>query len=266
MRRRLLFLPAVLLTLALMGGACSDDDDAGPDATPTAETTTTVAADQSDDGETDTVPDSGVEVTAEVVEFSTPDGVLLEGTLYGEGPDGIVLAHMRGADRSTWEPFAEVAAADGFRVLAFDFRGYGGSEGETDTSLDVDLTSAVEHLQGEGVDSVVVMGASMGGTATVNVASELDLGGIVSLSAPAEFQGLPALGVAADVEEPTMFISAADDQPYADAAQAMSELTPDLRRLSIVDGSAHGTNLFAEHEEDLNVWLLGFAADPANYS
>ena len=249
---------AVFVAMSLLAGACSDDDD-GDSASPpeTAEATATTAPD----------PAAGFET--EIVEFSTPDGVALEGSLFSPadgGGTGIVLAHMRGVDRSTWEPFAGAAATEGFRVLTFDFRGYGGSEGEPDTSLDVDLNAAVEHLRSEGVDGVVVMGASMGGTATINVASKLDLDGIVSLSAPAEFQGLPALDVAADVEEPTMFIAAADDQPYADSADAMAELTPDLRRLSVVDGSAHGTNLFAEYEEDMNGWLLGFAADPAGYS
>ena len=266
MHRRLLPVTALLFALALVAGACSGDDDTGQDAAPADETTTTAVPDDGEAHSTTTAPGSEVAVQAEVVEFSTPDGVVLEGTIYGEGADGVVLAHMRGADRSTWEPFAEVAAADGFRVLAFDFRGYGGSDGETDTSLDVDLTAAVEHLRSEGVDSVVVMGASMGGTATINVASKLDLDGIVSLSAPAEFQGLPALDVAADVEEPTMFIAAADDQPYADAATEMSDAAPNLRRRSIVDGSAHGTNLFNDYEEDMNGWLLGFAADPDGYS
>jgi pimeloyl-ACP methyl ester carboxylesterase len=240
MHDRVLRLPALLLALALVAGACSGDDDPASTTLPSVET--------------------------EVVEFRTTDGVLLEGTIYGEGADGIVLAHMRSADRSTWEPFAEVAAGNGFRVLTFDFRGYGDSEGERDTLLDVDLTAAIEHLERNGVENVVVMGASMGGTAAINVASELDLAGIVSLSAPAAFQGLSALDVASNVEEPAMFIAAADDQPYADDATAMAAAAADTRRLNIVDGRAHGTILFADYPDDMNGWLLGFAGDPAGYS
>ena len=254
MRLPVRFALSLGLALALVAGACSGDDDSATSAD-TALSATPVPS-------TEAATSADVEVT----EFSTPDEVLLEGTLYGEGPDGIVLAHMRGTDRSTWAPFAEEAAAAGFRVLTFDFRGYGGSEGERDTLLDVDLTAAVDHLERHGVESVVVMGASMGGTAAVNVASKLDLAGIVALSAPAGFQGLSALDVASNVEEPAMFIAAADDQPYADDAAAMAAAAADTRRLNIVDGRAHGTTLFADHPDDMNGWLLGFAGDPAAYS
>ncbi len=168
---------------------------------------------------------------------------------------------MRGADRSTWEPFAATAAGNGFRVLTFDFRGYGGSDGERDTMLDVDLTAAVEHLQREGSESVMVMGASMGGTAAINVASKLDLAGAASLSAPAEFQGIPALDVADDVDEPLLLVVAEDDEPYAGAGVSISAAAPD-GRLEILDGGAHGTNLFADHPNDLTMELLAFAGDP----
>lgn len=105
------------------------------------------------------------------------------------------------------------------------------------------------------------MGASMGGTATINVASKLDLAGAASLSAPAEFQGLPALDVAAEVEEPLLLVVAEDDQPYAGATESISQIAPD-NRLEALEGGAHGTNLFSDHPEDLTIALLSFAADP----
>lgn len=257
MRRPSPVLAALLLTLALVASACSDDDTGESSPAPTTAASETDPADAS----ATSVPGGGGTTQSEVVEFSTSDGVLLEGTVYGEGSDGIVLAHMRGADRSTWEPFAQDAAADGFRVLTFDFRGYGGSGGERDTLLDVDLTAAVEYLQREGAESVIVMGASMGGTATINVASKLDLAGAASLSAPAEFQGLPALDVADDVDEPLLLVVAEDDEPYAGAAASILDAAPD-GRLEVFDGGAHGTNLFSEYSDDLTAELLIFAGDP----
>ncbi len=253
--------------LVLVG--CGDDDDTA--ATGVAETTTstTDTVGSADTGRAPPATDDGAP-GEQIVQISTVDGKTLEGSVYGDGPRGIVLAHMRGADRSTWTGFAQAAAAAGFRVLAFDFRGYGGSTGTVDTELDVDLTAAIEYLTAAGVDDVVVIGASMGGTATINVASKLDLAGAATLSAPAEFLGLPALDVAGDIDEPLLVIAAADDQPYADDATAISDAIIDAGADSgvtrfIVDGSHHGTNLFADHAEDITGWLLDFAADPENF-
>ena len=88
----------VSVLLALVASACSGDDEA---ATAT------------------TLPAGGGAFESDVVEFSTPDGAGLVGTEFspgdgGGGTEGIVLAHMRGVDRSTWTPFAEVAAGNGF--------------------------------------------------------------------------------------------------------------------------------------------------------
>ena len=44
----------------------------------------------------------------------------------------------------------------------------------------------------------------------------------------------------------------------------MAEIAPDIR-LETLDGSAHGTNLFSEHGDDLTIELLAFAGDPAAY-
>lgn len=236
-----------------MAAACGGDDasEALPE-TPTA----TVAAPTTAPA---TNPDQPGE---ELVRFTTPDGEELEGTVYGDGPVGIVLAHMRGRERSTWTTFARAAAAEGHRVLTFDFRGYGGSTGTADTQLDFDLIAAVGYLASSGVSNVVAIGASMGATAVVNVAAQVDLAGAVSLSAPADFQGLPALAVAAQVAEPLLIISAENDQPYAAAAVQLDAQAP-ATQLQIFTGNAHGTNLFGDHQEALTALLLDFVADRA---
>jgi len=203
---------------------------------------------------------SGQSAAEESLRFLTPDNQELAGTLFGAGTRGIVLAHMRGRDESTWFDFARTAAGNGFFVLTFSFRGYGDSSGERDTDLDVDLIAAVHLLQSRGAADVVVMGASMGGTATVNVAARLALAGAVSLSAPADFIGLAALDVANQITEPLLVVAARKDQPYADAAAAMSDAAP-AARLQIFEGNAHGTNLFGDYQVELTNLLLEFASE-----
>lgn len=128
MRRRARVLAALFLAFALVVTACSGDDDSAEPAdadtrSPAGAPTTGAPDGDGDDSTATTLPASSGDFEAEEVEFSTPDGVLLAGTMFGPGTSGggIVLAHMRGADRSTWEPFAEVAASNGFRVLTLTF-------------------------------------------------------------------------------------------------------------------------------------------------
>ena len=247
-RRSLLAVGAVLL---LVAGACSGDDDTAESPDPTSTPTDVVEAEPTP------------AVGTEVVRFTTSDGEQLEGTAYGTGPRGLVLAHMRSRDRSTWDAFATAAAAEGIHVLTFDFRGYGASTGARDTALDTDLAAAVELLRSRGATRIVVAGASMGGTAAINVAARLDLAGVVSLSAPADFGALPALDVAADVGEPMLIVTAEGDQPYADTAVALAEAAP-VSQLQILGGRAHGTNLFADHDLVLTESMLSFIVDRLN--
>ncbi|MGC2444752.1 MAG: hypothetical protein WA409_15285, partial [Candidatus Binatus sp.] len=64
------------------------------------------------------------ELGGEHVSFTTSDGVLLRGHLYGSGSTGVILAHMYPADQSDWTDFAQVLAAHGYQALTFDFRGF----------------------------------------------------------------------------------------------------------------------------------------------
>lgn len=271
---------AVAAALVLVVGACSTgtdeavDDATAPDASAAAaESSDDAATDgQSDDAGGESAPATDGESDAAggegaidagpagmPVRFATPDGQELAGTMYGDGPTGVVLAHMRGRDQGTWAEFAADAAAAGHRVLTFDFRGYGQSTGTRDTELTTDLRAAIALMAGEDINRLVVIGASMGGTAAVNVAADAELAGVVTLSAPANFRGLEAAGVAVDVGEPLLAIAAEDDVPFADDARAIADaaLTPTLQ---ILPGASHGTDLFADHGDALTDLLLEFIA------
>ncbi len=277
------WLPVALATALLVAACGGDTDDTDPQADAPAQAPTSqadnavdaagedseppvdapteqaVSPDSEDEASDAPEPTSAPAAGPTISRFETPDGETLEAAVFGDGDVGIVLAHMRGRDKTTWYGFAESAAQSGYRVLAFDFRGYGGSTGEQDTDLDVDLIAAVEFLRSQGVSSTVVMGASMGATATVNVASRLDLAGAVSLSAPGNFIGLEATGVASGIAEPLLLVAAENDQPYADAAVEIDSLASSAQ-LQIFAGNAHGTNLFAEYDGELTQLLLDFVA------
>ncbi len=63
----------------------------------------------------------------ETITIRTQDGANIAAQLYGSGPRGVVLAHGGRFTKEDWVPQADFLAAHGFRVLAFDFRGFGES-------------------------------------------------------------------------------------------------------------------------------------------
>ena len=130
---------------------------------------------------------------ARPVSFSTEDGLVIHGRLFGQGDIGVALAHMYPADQTSWWQFAELLAKEGYMALAFDFRGYRESGGNRDIGLiDRDVEAALEFLMDQGASTVFLIGASMGGTAALKVAAKKGdaVAGVVSLSAPVEFRGI----------------------------------------------------------------------------
>jgi len=187
------------------------------------------------------------------VSFRTDDGVRLAGRLFGEGRTGVVLAHMLPADQSSWFPFARELAQRGYLVLTFDFRGYcpggdaGCSEGEREIAeIWRDVEAAVAFLRARGASRVALVGASMGGTASLVAASHLGeaVAAVVALSAPVEIEGLAAeRDVLAGVVAPTLLVAGERDGTAAEAAEALGAGVAGPARVEILPGGEHGTEL-----------------------
>jgi pimeloyl-ACP methyl ester carboxylesterase len=188
---------------------------------------------------------NGAPPPGETVRFTTEDGVELAGEIRGSGEVGVVLAHMFPADRTSWAEFAQALADRGYTTLAFDFRGYGDSGGTKDIpELWRDVEAAVAEVRARGVRQVAVIGASMGGTAALIAASRQDLGAVITLSAATTFMGLQAPDeVLGAIDEPKLFIAAEGDSAAAATAQTLFTSTPGAKRIEIVTGSDHGTDL-----------------------
>jgi pimeloyl-ACP methyl ester carboxylesterase len=243
------FLGVALATSAVFVTACSQDQATG----------TTQSAPTS--APLDTTSTAPTLPGTQAVTFVTEDGLTLSGTLFGSGTRGVALAHMFPADQTSWSPTAQRLAQEGFLVLTFDFRGYGRSEGNKEIQyLDRDVTAAVQYLRAAGAWEVVLVGASMGGTAALKAADRLQmlssirLAGVVTLSAPEQFKGLSATDAVPRLVVPLLFIAAQGDTGAAGARQR-EELSGNTGDLQIVGGSAHGTDLFESAEAE-QVWQL----------
>jgi pimeloyl-ACP methyl ester carboxylesterase len=183
-----------------------------------------------------------------------PQGAELSARVAGRGPVTLVLAHGAGTDMSSWYAAMDDFAGAGYRVVAFDARGVGDSEGEftTDPAARAeDIEAVVRDSRRKGATKVVVMGSSLGSAAMLEAAGRDDLAAIVGVS-PAS---IPA-GAGA-VTEPAFFVaSRGDTGPAANAR----ELGKRFRRPArIVDGSIHGADLFADHPEAIRA-VLAFLA------
>jgi pimeloyl-ACP methyl ester carboxylesterase len=147
-----------------------------------------------------------VSLADKTVSFRTPAGASLAGYLLGTGGTGIVLAPQRREDSCSFVQYAQVLAGRGYRVLAFDFTGEGGSSAATAAAtLSSDVVAAVEYLRSQGVTRVVLLGTSRGGTAAVVAAAATPpIAGVVSVSGPALFSGEDARAAAAKARAPAL--------------------------------------------------------------
>lgn len=198
---------------------------------------------------------------AKGVSFATADGIELRGFIFGNSELGVVLAHMYPADQTSWFDFAAELATQSYQALTFDFRGYGESQGSKDIAhIDRDVVAAVHAIGRAGAKRIVLVGASMGGTASLMAAAQLtspsaapesgpELRGVVTLSAPVEFRGLSARQAVSALSLPMLFV-AADGDVGAQNARELAKLTSNRGDLLIVPGDEHGTNLLLGPSRD----------------
>ncbi len=191
---------------------------------------------------------SGVTAAQQVTTFPTEDGGLIYADLYGKGTRGVVLAHGGQFTKESWRDQARALAAHGFRVLAFDFRGFGRSRGPGQADFDTapfqkDVIAAVHYLKAQGAAAVSVVGGSFGGGAAGDASTEW----------PGEIDRIVFLGAAPNLPADkltcrSLFIVARDDAsedgPRLPGIRAQYERAPNPKKLIVLDGSAHAQFIF----------------------
>jgi len=197
------------------------------------------------------------------VTFTTDDGVTLAGRLFGpdDATAGVVLAHMLPADQSSWFDFAQRLGSMGYRALTFDFRGYcpggdaGCSEGERAISgIWQDVLAAKEFLMSKGATRVALVGASMGGTASLVAAAEVptEVDAVITLSAPVSIEGLTAGPETVQASgAANLFMAGDGDTTAADAATTFYDESLQPKKLEILTTSDHGTDLLTGNQGEI---------------
>ena len=189
------------------------------------------------------------------VSFLAADGTKLVGHFFGNGPTAVILGHQSNGSLCDWLSYARRLARLGYTAFAIDFRGHGLSQtraGAAGNRLARDLDAAVKLVRARGSGKVFLVGASMGGIASLvagaNVKPRVD--GVVSVSAPARFMGMNATATAPRLRVPVLYLAAeADDNAgydfSADAREMYAATAAADKRLRILPGSQHGVALVA---------------------
>jgi fermentation-respiration switch protein FrsA (DUF1100 family) len=133
------------------------------------------------------------------VKLRTSDGLELGAWLFPPGAPingmTVLVANGNAGDRSLRTPLARALAREGFGVLLFDYRGYGGNPGHpSEEGLARDVRAAYRFLtEAEGMrrDNLIYFGESLGAAVVTELATEYPPGGLV-LRSP--FTDLAAVG------------------------------------------------------------------------
>jgi len=252
----------LVVFLALLLAACGGKEEApvsptgSPGASPTLATLPTPGAAGA--------PTVAPPVTGIPVSFTTEDNVTIKGRLFGSGETAVVFAHMFPNDQQAWWGFASEVAGQGYAALTFDFLGYGETGGTKDIAhIDRDLAAAVRYLREEGYKRVILVGASMGGTAALKVAARDEFKGlvvgVVAVSAPQAFQGLVARDDVPNIKAPMLFVASQDDGVAFESLEAFYDTATGPKQQQVYSGNAHGTGLLqSEHAAEFKALLLDF--------
>jgi pimeloyl-ACP methyl ester carboxylesterase len=221
------FMLGLLVASAGCGGG--DGDEARPTTSPSGASATAAAAPC---GEED----------AEAVRLTTEGGAELEAALVGDGEVGVVLGHQLRSDFCSWVPFAKQLAEHDMRALAINF---------VSTAIDEDMVAGALELRRRGAERIILVGASMGGTAALVAAGESDVAGVAALSAPRQFGGLDALPSVRRLEMPALFLVGEQDTSFArDARQLYRATRSSDKDLVVTTGFEHGTDLLQDPEAE----------------
>jgi pimeloyl-ACP methyl ester carboxylesterase len=144
--------------------------------------------------EANTVIDGASDVSLE-----TSDGLALGAWFVPAGAPSndmtVLVANGNAGDRSLRAPLAQALAEEGFRVLLFDYRGYGGNPGHpSEDGLARDVRAAYRFLveqEDMAPERLIYFGESLGAAVVTELSSEHPPGGLV-LRSP--FTDLAAVG------------------------------------------------------------------------
>jgi esterase/lipase len=200
--------------------------------------------------------------------LTTEDKIQLAAT-YEQGTNNkaVILLHMLGDDRSSYDELTTYLNYNSYTVLAIDFRGHGESELDYTTFTDedwqlllYDVKASTTFLEEEGYTQIAVIGASIGANAGFNhavVDERIDMG--IFLSAGSEYKGIKTLDISPLYSKPGFFVASYEDKDAAVTATQLFNFADTEHKDIKLFTSGHGTELLgAVLGEDILYWLENY--------
>lgn len=199
--------------------------------------------------------------------FITSEGLNLVGTFYvvARNPaPTVLLLHMLGGNKESWQPFAKQLQAAGYNVLAIDLRGYGATGGQPDwTKAPQDVNTILNQLADlPGVDPkrISVIGANSGANVGLNACAKSAVCKTLILLSPAlDYQGLKTSDAMTTFgAHPVLIVASHDDQPSGLDSAQLDKLATGDHRLIEYDGAVHGIPLLSARTDLVGIivqWL-----------
>ncbi|MFH1996931.1 MAG: alpha/beta hydrolase [Candidatus Omnitrophota bacterium] len=131
-----------------------------------------------------------IDIAYDDVSFLAGDGVRLSGWFVPPANDRspvVLFSHGNGGNISHRLESIRIFAGLGMGVFIYDYRGYGTSEGSpTEEGTYKDAKAAYEYLIKDRTiasDRIVLFGESLGGAISIDLASEVPVGAVITLGA-----------------------------------------------------------------------------------
>ena len=201
--------------------------------------------------------------------FTAADGIRLH-AWWAEAPDAratLVWSHGNGGNIAGRSVVLRGLAARSVSVLAYDYRGYGRSEGSpTEAGVYADALAAYDHVRGRGVPAsrIVAFGESLGSAVSVHLASKRECAGLVLVSPMTRLQdvarvhygplamlagdGFDAIGLIPKIKRPILIAHGDEDEivPF-ELGVKLFEAANEPKKFLRVEG-AHHNDVFASTE------------------
>ncbi|MDD3760483.1 MAG: alpha/beta hydrolase [Acidithiobacillus sp.] len=192
------------------------------------------------------------------------DHLFLEADLYEGGCDWLILIHGKAYDKEVWKHslILHPIVQAGWSVLAPNLRGYGASE-SGDSFYEKDVLGAIQFAETHKAERVVILGASMGGTAALKALAQLEqpLAGVILVS-PA---GHPDSFSQLTNKAKRALLLYSDDEAYADNCRLVREQLPLPLATHTWPGRLHAHQLLDDpsYGPEVTNWIVRFLASIA---